>query len=252
MKKLIMEIMMKIVLIRHGESEWNKKNLFTGWTDVDLTTHGVKEALDAGERLLKDGYHFDIAFTSCLKRASRTLDLVLQKMGNKEIEINVDWRLNERHYGNLQGLNKKETAEKFGEDQVLLWRRSYSVRPPAIEPENEFNQKNNPIYKDIIVPKSESLEDVVERVRLFWGEKIIPELEKDKSIIISASGNSLRALVKYLDKISEDDIVNLNIPTGIPLIYELDKNLNPIKKYYLSEPSKLEEEINKVAKQGNK
>jgi len=242
--------MKKIVLIRHGESEWNKKNLFTGWTDVDLSERGVKEAQDAGEKLLKDGYHFDIAFTSCLKRASRTLDIVLKKMGNENIEIDVDWRLNERHYGNLQGLNKKDTAEKFGEDQVLIWRRSYSVRPPAIEPENEFNQENSPIYKDIIVPKSESLEDVVGRVKIFWEEKIIPELEKDKSIIISASGNSLRALVKYLDKISEDDIVNLNIPTGIPLIYELDENLSPVKNYYLAESSKLKEEIDKVANQG--
>ena len=250
MKKIILKIMKKIVLIRHGESEWNKKNLFTGWTDVDLTDCGVKEAQDAGERLLKDGYQFDIAFTSCLKRASRTLDLVLQKMGNENIEINVDWRLNERHYGNLQGLNKKDIGEKFGEEQLLLWRRSYSVRPPAIEPENKFNQESDPMYKDVVVPKSESLEDVVLRVQAFWEEKIIPELKKDKNIIIAASGNSLRALVKYLDKISEDDIVNLNIPTGIPLIYELDENLNPIKNYYLAESSKLEEEVNKVANQG--
>ena len=242
--------MKKIVLIRHGESEWNKKNLFTGWTDVGLTDRGIKEATDAGEKLLKEGYKFDIAFTSYLKRASRTLDLVLQKMWNENIEIDVDWRLNERHYGNLQGLNKKETAEKFGEDQLLIWRRSYSVRPPSIEPENNYNQENDPKYKDIVVPKSESLEDVVERVRLFWEEKIIPELKKDKNIIIAASGNSLRALVKYLDGISEDDIVSLNIPTGIPLIYELDENLSPIKNYYLAESSKLQDEINKVANQG--
>ena len=171
-------------------------------------------------------------------------------MGNENIEIDVDWRLNERHYGNLQGINKKETAEKFGEDQLLIWRRSYSVRPPSIEPENNYNQENDPKYKDIVVPKSESLEDVVERVRLFWEEKIIPELKKDKNIIIAASGNSLRALVKYLDGISEDDIVSLNIPTGIPLIYELDENLSPIKNYYLAESSKLQDEINKVANQG--
>lgn len=245
--------MIKIVLLRHGESVWNKENLFTGWTDVDLTPRGILEAKEAGQKLMQAGFDFDVAFTSRLKRASKTLDLVLEEMDKSSLEKIVDWRLNERHYGNLQGLNKKETAEKFGEEQVLLWRRSYSLRPPEITSDNIYNQENDSLYKDINVPKAESLEDVVIRVQEFWKEEILPRLKKEEKIIISASGNSLRALVKYLDNISDDEIAKLNIPTGIPLIYELNKkSLTPIKSYYLADSVELDKRINKVLNQGKK
>lgn len=243
--------MIKIVLLRHGQSEWNQKGLFTGWTDVDLTNRGISEAKEAGRKMLEAGFVFDLAFTSHLKRASKTLDLALTEMNQNDIEIIVDWRLNERHYGNLQGLNKKETAEKLGEEQVFIWRRSYDTRPPAIEDENQYNQKDDPRYKDIEVPSSESLKDVVERVRAFWEEKILPELKKEKQILISASGNSLRAMVKYLDNVPADEIARLNIPTGVPLVYELNESddYKPIKNYYLENEEELEKRINEVKNQ---
>jgi len=243
--------MYKIILLRHGESVWNKKGLFTGWTDVDLTKKGREEAVSAGQELLKKDFKFDLAFTSRLKRASKTLGIVLKEMKQKTLIVS-DWRLNERHYGNLQGLNKQEMAEKFGEKQVLVWRRSYSVRPPKIDKKNPFNQKNDVLYKDIKVPEAESLKDVVERVVPFWKKEVIPELKSGKNIIIAASGNSLRAIVKYLDKISASEISSVNIPTGIPLVYELDKKFKPIKHYYLADKKTLEAAVDKVKKQGTK
>ena len=244
--------MIKIVLLRHGQSTWNEKGLFTGWTDVDLTKKGQKEAVEAGRELKKKGFKFDIAFTSFLKRASNTLKITLKELDQSKLPVISDWRLNERHYGNLQGLNKKEMAEKFGEKQVLIWRRSYSTPPPKIDNKNAFNQKKDPKYKGINGPEAESLKDVVERVVPFWKEDIIPQLKANKNIIITASGNSLRAIVKYLDKVSAAEIVGLDIPTGIPLVYELDSKLKPIKHYYLADKAKLQEAIDKVKKQGKK
>ncbi|MHB8904070.1 MAG: 2,3-diphosphoglycerate-dependent phosphoglycerate mutase [Patescibacteria group bacterium] len=244
--------MIKIVLLRHGQSTWNEKGLFTGWTDVDLTKKGREEAAEAGRELKKKGFKFDLAFTSFLKRASNTLKITLEELNQTKLPVISDWRLNERHYGNLQGLNKKEMAEKFGEKQVLIWRRSYSTPPPKIDNKNAFNQKNDPKYKGIRVPNTESLKDVVERVVPFWKKDIIPQLKANKKIIITASGNSLRAIVKYLDKVSASEIVGLDIPTGIPLIYELDEKLKPIRHYYLADKAKLQEAIDKVKKQGKK
>jgi 2,3-bisphosphoglycerate-dependent phosphoglycerate mutase len=244
--------MIKIVLLRHGESVWNKKKLFTGWTDVDLTARGVSEAKEAGQQLSRAGFIFDVAFTSCLKRVSRTLDLVLREMNQENIEKIVDWRLNERHYGNLQGLSKKKMAEKFGEKQVFIWRRSYAVRPPAISSDNKYNQQDDPRYRNIVVPKSESLHDVFIRVQAFWEEEITPRLKTGKRIIISASGNSLRALVKYLNKMTPEEVAELNIPVGIPLVYEFDQKLNPLKHYYLASQEKLETAVKKVIDEGKK
>ncbi|QQG52262.1 MAG: 2,3-diphosphoglycerate-dependent phosphoglycerate mutase [Candidatus Falkowbacteria bacterium] len=243
--------MYKIVLLRHGESTWNKKGLFTGWTDVDLTAKGREEALNAGTELFKKGFKFDLAFTSLLKRASKTLAITLKTMKQKP-EVISDWRLNERHYGNLQGLNKKEMAAKFGEQQILIWRRSYSTPPPKIDKNNPFNQKNDSKYKGIKVPETESLKDVVARVMPFWKDEVVPQIKAGKKIIIAASGNSLRAIVKYLDKISATEISGVNIPTGIPLIYELDKKLKPVKHYYLADKKTLAAAIDKVKKQGTK
>jgi 2,3-bisphosphoglycerate-dependent phosphoglycerate mutase len=244
--------MYKIVLIRHGESVWNKKGLFTGWTDVNLSQQGVAEARAAGRELKKYHLTFDLAFTSFLKRASRTLKLVLTELKETKIPVIADWRLNERHYGNLQGLNKQQMAEQFGEKQVLIWRRSYDIRPPQIEKSNKYNQQGEVRYKNILVPTSESLKDVVERIIPFWREQVVPEIKQGKQIIIAASGNSLRALIKYLDKVPKQDIVNLNIPTAIPLVYELDKNLKPITHYFLADPKKLQAAVDKVKKQGVK
>lgn len=244
--------MYKIVLLRHGESTWNKKGLFTGWTDVDLSELGEKEACRAGKKLKKEGFNFDITFTSFLKRAIKTLNLTLEEMDLLWLPVNKDWRLNERHYGNLQGLNKKQTIEKFGEKQVSMWRRGYNVCPPKIDKKNKYNQKGLICYQDIEVPDSESLADVVVRVSSFWQKKVAPLIKKNKKILISASGNSLRALVKYLDDLSEEDVVKLNIPTGIPLVYELDKKLKPIKHYYLASAKDLKQATDKVVKQGKK
>lgn len=244
--------MVKLVLLRHGESIWNKKNLFTGWTDVDVSEKGVREAEKAAQLLSDNGYTFDIAYNSLLKRATRTLWIVLDKMDLMWLPIINSWRLNERHYGALQGLNKTRTAEKYGDKQVHLWRRSYDIRPPALEKTDPRYPGKDPRYKQMTeqqLPVTESLKDVVERFLPFWHRTVVPELEKKKKILISAHGNSLRALVKYLDNISEDEIPGLNIPTGIPLVYELDEQLKPAKHYYLGDPEEVEMAAQAVADQ---
>jgi 2,3-bisphosphoglycerate-dependent phosphoglycerate mutase len=245
--------MYKVVLLRHGESTWNKENRFTGWTDVDLSEKGIEEAKKAGKVLLELGYDFDIAFTSVLKRSIRTLWLALDEMDLMWIPVINSWRLNERHYGALQGLNKSEMAEKYGEKQVLIWRRSYDIRPPALEKNDERFPGFDPRYKDLAaeqLPQSECLKDTVERFMPYWHDTIAPAIKSGKKVLIAAHGNSLRALVKYLDNIPEEEIVSLNIPTGIPLVYELDKNLRPIKHYYLGDAEEIEKAIKSVANQG--
>jgi 2,3-bisphosphoglycerate-dependent phosphoglycerate mutase len=228
--------MITLVLLRHGESIWNKENRFTGWTDVELSVKGIDEARKAGQVLMSKGYVFDLAFTSFLVRAHHTLDLVLEEMNLKTIEIIKNWRLNERHYGALQGLNKAETAKKFGDAQVALWRRSYAVAPPALTKDDKRFPGNDPLYKDVPIkdlPLTESLKDTVKRFLPYWEDGIKPSLLKQQRVIIVAHGNTLRALVKYLDGLSEEEIVKLEIPTGKPLVYELDEKLHPIKSYYL-------------------
>lgn len=228
--------MIKLVLVRHGQSEWNLENKFTGWTDVNLSEKGIQEAKEAGEVLKKKGFKFDLAYTSVLKRAEDTLDYILHEMGEENIEIKRSWRLNERHYGALQGLNKDETREKYGAEQVLLWRRSTDVRPPELEITDPRYPGNDVKYKELTeeeLPKTENLIDTIKRVLNYWNSDIEPELEKGKKIIIVAHGNSLRGLMKYLDDISDEDIINLEIQTGNPICYELDDNLKPIKHYYL-------------------
>jgi 2,3-bisphosphoglycerate-dependent phosphoglycerate mutase len=245
--------MYKLVLIRHGESIWNKENRFTGWYDVDLSEKGLGEAKDGGQLLKKEGYVFDIAFTSVLKRAIRTLWIVLDQMDLMWIPVIRDWRLNERHYGSLQGLNKSETAAKYGEDQVKIWRRSYDVPPPALEENDPRNPAKDPRYKAFRksdLPLTECLKDTVARVLPFWHDVVSPMIKNGKKVLIAAHGNSLRALVKYLDNISEEEILGMNIPTGIPLVYELDKDLKPIKHYYLGDPEKIKAAMDAVANQG--
>jgi len=245
--------MYKIVMIRHGESLWNKENRFTGWTDIDLSEKGIEEATKAGQLLKTEGYTFDIAYTSVLTRAIRTLDIILDVMNLKWIPVIKSWRLNERHYGAFQGLNKSEMAVKIGEEQVLIFRRSYDVPPPALEPNDERFPGNDPRYKDLdprILPFTECLKDTVERVIPFWNDEIVKSIKQNKKVLIAAHGNSLRALVKYLDNIPNDEIVKLNIPTGIPLVYELDEKLNPIKNYYLGDPEEIQKAMNSVANQG--
>jgi 2,3-bisphosphoglycerate-dependent phosphoglycerate mutase len=247
--------MIKVVLQRHGESVWNKANLFTGWTDVDLSEKGVQEAHDSGIKLKQEGYTFDIAFTSVLKRAIRTLWITLDEMDLMWIPVVRSWRLNERHYGALQGLNKAETAEKYGEEQVHKWRRSYAVRPPELKETDDRYPGKDPRYLHLAkneLPLAESLKDTVERFLPFWHTDIVPEIKAGKKVLISAHGNSLRALVKYLDNISEDEIPGLNIPTGIPLVYELDDDLKPVKHYYLADEEKVEAAISAVEQQGKK
>ncbi|MFO7459553.1 MAG: 2,3-diphosphoglycerate-dependent phosphoglycerate mutase [Desulfatiglandales bacterium] len=245
--------MYKLVLLRHGESTWNKENRFTGWTDVDLSENGLEEAKDAGLILKAEGYVFDIAFTSVLKRAIRTLWIVMDEMDLMWIPVIRDWRLNERHYGALQGLNKSEMAEKFGEEQVQIWRRSYDTRPPALEETDPRNPANDPRYGELRqeeIPLSECLKDTVSRFLPCWHEVISPAVRSGKQVIIAAHGNSLRALVKYLDGIPDDVIPGLNIPTGMPLVYELDEALKPLRNYYLGDPEKVKEAMEAVAKQG--
>lgn len=245
--------MLKVVLQRHGESTWNKENKFTGWVDVDLSEKGVKEAKKAGKILKKEGYTFDVAFTSVLKRATRTLDLTLKEMKHKKIPIHKSWRLNERHYGALQGLNKAEMARKYGEEQVYKWRRSYDVRPPVLKKSDEMYPGNDLLYKDLDkrdIPLVECLKDVLDRVLPYWDETIVPAIKSGKKVLISAHGNSLRALVKHLDNISDEKIPTLNIPTGIPLVYELDEDLKPIKHYYLGNPEEVKKQMKAVAAQG--
>ena len=245
--------MKKLILLRHGESIWNKENKFTGWTDVDLSPKGVQEAEEAGEVLKKEGYKFDIAFTSVLKRAIRTLWIVLDKMDLMWVKVERSWRLNERHYGALQGLNKKEMASKFGEEQVYIWRRSYDVPPPALEKSDPRYPGNESKYKDLSeseIPLTECLKDTVARFLPYWHNVITPVLKQKDTILIAAHGNSLRALVKYLDNISDQEIPKLNIPTGIPLIYELDDELKALKHYYLGDPEEVKKAMQSVANQG--
>ncbi len=245
--------MHKLVLLRHGQSEWNLTNRFTGWTDVDLTEQGRREAKAAGELFRQEGYAFDCAFTSVLKRAIRTLWLVLDEMDLMWLPIERSWRLNERHYGALQGLNKAETAAKFGEQQVKIWRRSYDIPPPALEKSDPRFPGNDPRYKDlppVDMPLTECLKDTVARFLPYWHETIAPAVRFGRRVIIAAHGNSLRALVQYLDNVSEQDILELNIPTGIPLVYELDDALKPIRHYYLGDPAAIEAAIRGVAQQG--
>ena len=245
--------MIKLVLLRHGESIWNKENRFTGWTDVDLSEKGILEARRAGKILREQGYSFDVAFTSVLKRAIRTLWLVQEEMDLMWIPVHLSWRLNERYYGALQGLNKAETAAKFGEEQVLIWRRSYDVRPPGLEKTDGRYPGNDPRYKDLDekdIPLTECLKDTVNRFLPYWHEVIAPVIKSGKRVIISAHGNSLRALVKYLDTIADEEILKLNIPTGMPLVYELDDGLKPIRHYYLGGPEEVRKAMEAVAKQG--
>lgn len=245
--------MIKLVLVRHGESVWNKENRFTGWTDVDLSEKGLEEAKRGGQRLKTEGYTFDVAFTSMQKRAIRTLWNILDQMDLMWIPVEHTWRLNERHYGGLQGLNKSETAAKYGDEQVLVWRRSYDVPPPTLEESDPRYPINDPRYKDLDkkdIPKAECLKDTVARFMPCWNDMIVPALKSGKKVIIAAHGNSLRALVKHLDSISDSDIINLNIPTGIPLVYELDDNLKPIKHYYLADQAEIDNALNAVKNQG--
>jgi 2,3-bisphosphoglycerate-dependent phosphoglycerate mutase len=245
--------MIKLVLLRHGESLWNKENRFTGWTDVDLSEQGIIEANKAGELLKAEGFMFDMAYTSVLKRAIRTLWITLDKLDLMWIPVERSWRLNERHYGALQGLNKAETAKKFGDEQVHIWRRSYDIQPPALEKNDERFPGKDPRYKNLTdkeLPLTECLKDTVERFLPYWKETIAPTIKSGKKIIIAAHGNSLRALVKYLDNIPDEEIVGLNIPTGVPLVYELDENLKPIKHYYLGNQEEIEKKAKAVANQG--
>ena len=245
--------MYKLVLLRHGESTWNKENRFTGWTDVDLSEKGVEEAKNAGVLLKNGGFTFDLAFTSVLKRAIRTLWLVTDEMDLLWVPVIKSWKLNERHYGALQGLNKSETAAKHGEEQVKIWRRSYDIPPPAFDKNDERFPGHFPAYKQVNqdeLPCTESLKDTVARVVPYWEQVIAPEIKAGKKIVVAAHGNSLRALVKYLDHISESDIVELNIPTGTPLVYELDEQLKPIKHYYLGDQESIKKAMESVASQG--
>ena len=227
----------KLVLCRHGQSDWNLKNLFTGWTDVDLTEKGIQEAIDAGRALQELDYEFDIAFTSVLKRAIRTLWIMLDELDRVWIPVVRDWRLNERHYGALQGLNKAETAAKYGDEQVHIWRRSYSEPPPPLEVDDERHPSHDKRYVDIEnLPATESLATTLDRVMPCWNEIIVPELKTGKNVLVAAHGNSLRALVKMLDQVPEDEITQFNIPTGIPLVYQLDDELNPISREFLGDP----------------
>jgi 2,3-bisphosphoglycerate-dependent phosphoglycerate mutase len=247
--------MTKLVLVRHGESSWNKENRFTGWTDVDLSEKGREEAKEAGVVLKAEGYTFDQAYTSVLKRAIRTLWSVLDEMDLMWIPVERSWRLNERHYGALQGLNKAETAAKFGEQQVKIWRRSYDIPPPALEPADERFPGRDPRYRNLSpdeLPLTECLKDTVARFLPYWHETIAPVVQSGRKVLIAAHGNSLRALVKFLDGISDEAIVELNIPTGMPLVYELDGNLNPLNRYYLGDPEKVKAAMDAVAAQGKK
>jgi 2,3-bisphosphoglycerate-dependent phosphoglycerate mutase len=245
--------MRKIVLLRHGESVWNRENRFTGWTDVGLSDHGREEARRAGQLLAAEGYVFDVAYTSVLKRAVKTLWIVLEEMDLMWIPIHNSWRLNERHYGALQGLNKAEMAAKFGEAQVLAWRRSYDVPPPALEPGDPRSPAGDPCYRELStreLPATECLKDTVARFLPYWDEVIAPAVRSGRRVIIAAHGNSLRALVKYLDDVTDEAIVKLNIPTAIPLVYELEDDLRPLKHYYLGDPAMVEAATQAVANQG--
>lgn len=245
--------MHKLVLIRHGQSTWNLENRFTGWTDVDLTPQGVQEAIDAGRLLKAEGWDFDLCYTSVLKRATRTLWHVLDEMDRTWLPVVHSWRLNERHYGALQGLNKADMARKFGDEQVLVWRRSYDVPPPPLEPGDPRSERGDVRYARLAegeVPLTECLKDTVARVLPFWNEAMAPAIRSGRRVVVAAHGNSIRALVKYLDGVSDGDIVGLNIPNGIPLVYELDTNLKPIRHYYLGDAEAAARAAAAVAAQG--
>ncbi|MBI4293356.1 MAG: 2,3-diphosphoglycerate-dependent phosphoglycerate mutase [Betaproteobacteria bacterium] len=245
--------MYKIVLLRHGESVWNRENRFTGWTDVDLSEAGSAEALRAGRLLKESGFMFDVAFTSVLRRAIKTLWIALEEMDQMWIPIHNSWRLNERHYGALQGLNKAETAARFGDEQVHAWRRSYAVPPPALAPEDPRHPGRDPRYATLApeeLPLTECLRDTVLRFIPYWRESIVPKVSSGKRVLIAAHGNSLRALVKYLDDVGDQDIVDLNIPTAVPLVYELDASLRPLRHYYLGDPEAVARAAAAVADQG--
>ncbi len=240
----------KLVLLRHGESDWNRENRFTGWTDVDLSAQGLAEARAGGKLLKSGGYAFDLAYTSVLKRAIRTLWIALEELDQMWLPVTKDWRLNERHYGALQGLNKAEMAAKFGEQQVLVWRRSYDVPPPALSRDDPRYEGGDARYAGVPVPLTECLKDTVARVVPYWESTIAPSIRAGKRVLIAAHGNSLRALVKYLDDVPEAKIVKENIPTGVPLVYELDERLKPVKHYYLGNPDEVARRIASVAAQG--
>ena len=245
--------MKKLVLLRHGESEWNLENRFTGWTDVDLSPKGVEEAKAAGVLLKQEGYDFDLCYTSYLKRAIHTLNYALQGLDREWLPVIKTWRLNERHYGALQGLNKAETAAKYGEDQVKLWRRSYDVKPPALEEEDKRNPAKQDAYKNVSkehLPLTESLETTVERVVPYFNEAILPELRKGKTVLVAAHGNSLRALIMYLEHMSKEEVVGLNLPTGVPLIYDLNEDLSIAHKEYVGDQEAIKAKMNAVANQG--
>ncbi|MBQ6019282.1 MAG: 2,3-diphosphoglycerate-dependent phosphoglycerate mutase [Clostridia bacterium] len=245
---------MKLVLIRHGESEWNLENRFTGWTDVELSETGKREAVEAGKTLLAEGYDFDVCYTSYLKRAIHTLNGVLQEMDREWLPVYKSWRLNERHYGALQGLNKSETAKQYGEEQVKIWRRSFDITPPALDETDERNPKFATAYRNedpALMPLTESLATTIERVVPYFESEIKPQMAAGKRVLIAAHGNSLRALVKYFEDMSSDEILGVNIPTAIPLVYEFDDDFKFIRKYYLGDQEKLQAKINSVAKQGS-
>jgi len=250
--KMIGEAMAgKLILCRHGQSDWNLKNLFTGWTDVDLTEKGIQEGIDAGKLLSELGFNFDIAYTSVLKRAIRTLWYMLDEMDLMWIPVIRDWRLNERHYGALQGLNKPETAAKYGDEQVHIWRRSYDIPPPPLADGDERHPSRDPRYAGIAnLPGTESLKLTLERVMPCWNELIVPDLKAGKNVLVAAHGNSLRALVKMLDEVSDEEITGFNIPTGIPLAYELDDNLKPVSREFLGDPEEVAKAAAAVAAQG--
>ena len=247
--------MMKLVLVRHGESEWNKKNLFTGWMDVDLSEKGHEEAKAAGQLLKAEGYDFDVCYTSYLKRAIHTLNHILDEMDRAWLPVVKTWKLNERHYGALQGLNKSETAEKYGEEQVKIWRRSFDIKPPVLDENDDRSAKKQPMYRDVdraLLPDNESLETTIERAVPYFEEVIKKDMEAGKRVIIAAHGNSLRALVKYFDGLSNDEIINVNIPTGTPLVYEFDDNFKVVNHYYLGDQEALKAKMEAVANQGKK
>lgn len=245
---------MKLVLIRHGESEWNKLNLFTGWTDVDLSKTGRQEAKTGGQLLKQEGFDFDICYTSYLKRAIHTLNLVLEEMDREWLPVEKSWKLNERHYGALQGLNKADTAAKYGEDQVKIWRRSFDIQPPALEPDDERNPRSQDQYRNVEpnnLPLTESLKDTIARVVPYFEAVVKKDMEAGKRVLIAAHGNSLRALVKYFDQLSDDEIVGVNIPTGVPLVYEFDETFKVVSKRYLGDQAAIERKMQSVAKQGS-
>jgi 2,3-bisphosphoglycerate-dependent phosphoglycerate mutase len=246
---------MKLVLVRHGQSTWNKENIFTGWTDVDLSEQGIREAHESAQALIKNGYTFDVAFTSVLKRAIRTLWIILDDMDLMWIPVYRSWRLNERHYGALQGLNKAKTKVQFGEEQVQLWRRGYDTSPPPLSDTDSRHPRYDPRYADVPaeeLPATESLKITLERVLPYWHEQIVPQLKEGKKVLISAHGNSMRALVKHLDSVSDEQITGLNIPTGIPLVYELDEQLKAKTHYYLADEEKVKKATAEVASQLSK